>query len=77
MEKNTVIAFECGMCEFVAPDRVALETHLFTCEMYVCNSCDKKCKTSADLKTHIKDKHEKEYKYVTIYYSKQDRTNTV
>ena len=34
-----------------------------------CNSCDQKCKTLADLKTHRKDKHEKEYKYVTIYFS--------
>ena len=67
--------FECGMCEFIAPDKVALETHLFTCKMFVCNSCDQKCKTLADLKTHRKDKHEKESKYVTIYFSKQDRNN--
>ena len=65
--------FECGMCEFIAPDKVALETHLFTCKMFVCNSCDQKCKTLADLKTHMKNIHDKEYKYVK--HSKQDRTN--
>ena len=31
---------ECVNYEFVAPDKIALETHLFTCEMFVCNSCN-------------------------------------
>ena len=61
------------MCEFDAADKIAFETHLFTCEVYVCNSCDNKSKTIADLKAHVVGKHEKDY--VLIYFSKQDRTN--
>ena len=64
---------ECGMCEFVAIDNTGLETHLCTCEVYVCNTFDRKFKTMADLKPHVMEKHEKEN--VTIYYSKQDRFN--
>ena len=66
--------YECGLCEYVAKDLQALETHIFTCECSLCGKCDKKCTTLAALKSHMVDKQLKQVS-VTIYHSKQSRTN--
>ena len=30
---------ECGMCNFVAKDLEALNLHISTCQIYVCDDC--------------------------------------
>ena len=50
--------FECGLCSFIANSEENLEMHLVTCEIYICDRCDKRelCerrfKTISELKTH-------------------------
>ena len=50
--------FECGLCSFIANSEENLVMHLVTCEIYICDRCDKRelCekqfKTISELKTH-------------------------
>ena len=61
------------MCRYIVKDKETLETHLFICEMYVCENCGLKFKTLSNLKVHVVDNHQQDN--VTIYYSKQERSN--
>ena len=49
--------FECGLCNLETNDLETLETHLFTCELFICYRCDKRFKTLGDIKKHIEEIH--------------------
>ena len=50
------------------------ETHLATCEIYICNIvCDNKLKSLSDLKTHFVKKHKPEDKSRSVTHIKQSR----
>ena len=44
---------ECGLCEVQMDTLENLEMHLFTCEIYVCCSCNLKGKSLSELKSHV------------------------
>ena len=62
---------ECGICGFETKDMENLDTHLSTCEMYKCGSCDDKFKLLADIKKHIQETHKRTY----IFHLKMDRND--
>ena len=47
----------CGFCEWKSRDLESLETHLASCEVYVCVGCEERFLTIGDVKIHIKKKH--------------------
>ena len=74
--------FECGLCGFVANDLESLETHLFTCEIFICvkcrdDNCEIRLKNLPDMKEHRLDG--KHYivndNYYKVIHGKQDRAN--
>ena len=65
---------ECGLCECQADDVEKLNSHIFTCEIYKCERCDKTFANLAELKAHTLAKH-LENKYMSIIHAKQSRTN--
>ena len=65
---------ECGLCEFQADDLGKLNSHIFTCEIYKCERCDKIFSNLAELKAHALAKH-LENKYMSIIHAKQSRNN--
>ena len=67
--------FECGLCEHVEQDRESLLTHLTTCEIYKCGSCNERWKTLPEVKTHLENLHSKEI-YTSIEHIKQNRSNS-
>ena len=48
---------ECCICEYKAGDLEALETHIFTCEVFLCNHCKLKMKDLKNMKEHISEEH--------------------
>ena len=46
------------ICEHEADNLEALETHLFTCEVFSCNHCKLKMKDLKNMKEHIIEEHE-------------------
>ena len=63
--------FECGLCNFETKDLETLETHLFTCELFICYNCDKRFNTLGDIKKHI----EETYKRARLSHIKLDRND--
>ena len=72
--KNHAEKFECGLCEFEAGDIEALNLHMFTCEIYLCETCDINFMTLADLKEHLMKEHKTE-KYQRVIHAKQNRSD--
>ena len=64
--------FECGLCEFVAKDLETLDMHLFTCEIYQCEECEKRFKNIKDIKEHLTNEHGA---YTTLIHAKQSRAD--
>ena len=58
-QKTHVEQISCGLCTHESTETDSLETHLFTCEIYKCNSCGKKFKSLSDIKSHISEEHKK------------------
>ena len=69
--------FECGLCGFEALDLEKFKLHLFTCEIFVCKSCEGRCKTILYIKEHLLDgKHRIcNDKYYKVLHAKQGRGN--
>ena len=57
IEKYHSDILECGICEYKAEDLEALETHLFTCELFRCNHCKLMMKDLKNMKEHINAEH--------------------
>ena len=67
--------FECGLCEIEAKTSENLETHLRTCEKYLCKSCDQSEATLKKFKEHMQNTHmPREYDQLT--HLKLDRRNS-
>ena len=63
--------FECGLCEHTEKSLDSLETHLFTCKIFLCDDCKVQGKTLQDLKNHVKSCNQS---YLpTLYHKKMDR----
>jgi hypothetical protein len=69
--------FECGLCGFVAKTLENLELHLFTCEIYICDSCQKRFNSIPDLKKHLNDGDHRivNPSYYKIFHAKQGKTS--
>ena len=67
--------FECGLCEFGAGDVEKLETHLFTCEIYECKTCEIRYNTLSEVKYHMCEEHIKGQTFIPIIHAKQNRKN--
>ena len=66
--------YECGLCDFEAMTLENLELHLFSCEVYKCNYCEKKFKCIKDVKDHIEEmKYSGGYEF--IIHLKMDRNS--
>ena len=65
--------FECGLCEYVAKNLEMLETHLTTCETYICNICKTKFTTLPDVKTHFLNELEAKQALRSVSHVKQSR----
>ena len=63
----------CGLCDHESSETENLETHLFTCEIYKCNSCSKTFKSLPDIKGHISEEHKEN---TVILHSKMNRDNS-
>ena len=64
--------FECGLCEFEAGEIEALNMHMFTCEIYLCETCDINFTTLADLKEHLMKDHKTEKKRIIHIQNRSD-----
>lgn len=73
--KNHNENFECGLCEYVANNLEALDTHLFTCEIYECYYEEERFKSLRDLKTHFETEHPTKNTNYKFIHAKQDREN--
>ena len=49
--------FECGLCSYEAKDIEALNLHLTTCQIYVCEDCYYRTKHLHDIREHLNEKH--------------------
>ena len=65
--------FECGLCEFVAKDLETLDMHLFICEIYQCEECEKRYKDITDIKEHLTNEHGASN--TTLILAKQSRAD--
>ena len=63
----------CGLCNHEFSENENLETHLFTCEIYKCDSCSQKFKSLPDIKGHISEEHKRN---TVILHSKINRDNS-
>ena len=50
---------ECGLCNYEAKDIEALNLHISTCEIYVCDDC---CFRS--VKEHLENEHSNPYDFI-------------
>jgi dimeric dUTPase (all-alpha-NTP-PPase superfamily) len=66
--------FECGLCEFEAPNFENLDIHLNVCEVYQCGGCEKIFKTIKNVKDHI-EKMQYSDGWHYVYHLKLDRDN--
>ena len=55
-EKN-----ECGLCNYEAKDSEALNLHLRTCQVYICEECNFRTKHLHDIQKHLNDLHSDQY----------------
>ena len=72
-QKTHAEQISCGLCNHEYNETDTLETHLFTCEIYKCNSCGKKIKSLSDIKSHISEEYKKN---TLILHSKMNRNNS-
>ena len=63
----------CGFYKYESSETQQLETHIFTCEAYKCNSCGKLFKNFPDIKLHINEEHKRN---THILHSKINRDNS-
>jgi hypothetical protein len=49
--------FECGLCNFKAESLEKLDMHLVSCEVYECDTCEKRTTFLKDMKLHIESEH--------------------
>ena len=68
-------AHPSGLCEYVANNLEALDTHLFTCEIYECYYEEERFKSLRDLKTHFETEHPTKNTNYKFIHAKQDREN--
>ena len=67
--------FECYLCGLIAESSEKLETHLLTCEVYDCGSCDERTKTLENIKQHIRESHQKYLEFNIIRHLKLSTEN--
>jgi hypothetical protein len=48
---------ECGLCNYEGHNLEALDTHLRTCETYLCGICNEEISQLPDIKMHVEEKH--------------------
>ena len=65
------IDFECGLCDYKGKDVEKLETHLTTCEAYLCCECNFRGRFISSIRTHMLKEHGQEN--VQITHAKLDR----
>ena len=63
---------ECGLCEFEANTLDDLETHQFTCEIYIYRFCTLRFKKLSDVKAHIEKDHT-DNRWNSVEHVKQER----
>ena len=56
--------FECGLCNFEAKDIEALNLHLTTCQIYVCEDHYYRTQHMHDIREHLKDKHSNDFSLI-------------
>ena len=54
------IDFECGLCDYKGKDVEKLETHLSTCEAYLCCECNFRGRFISSIRTHMTKEHVQE-----------------
>ena len=57
MGKVHASILNCGLCDVEFDKLEDLETHLSTCELYMCRNCTRKETTVSDIKKHVKSLH--------------------
>jgi hypothetical protein len=68
--------FECCLCDLVEKDKETLGNHLYNCEVYQSQSCDKLYKHISDLKTYCLSEYiDKRLNYRNLRHIKQSREN--
>ena len=72
--KSHTEIFECGLCDFESKTLENLETHLFTCENYICTSCQASETSISNIKKHIEEFHRPNKNFM-LYHNKLDRNN--
>ena len=75
LENSMILIFECCLCGFfLANSADNLSMHLVTCEVYICDRCNKRYKTISDLKAHYKTETIKFKKLDKVVHAKVGRT---
>ena len=68
--------FDCPFCHHRLKDEEDFNTHLHTCESYICEVCEPKFMLKlSDLISHLSSKHTTDFKNVNIIHLKMDRHN--
>ena len=61
---------ECGLCNYEAKDVEALDLHLTTCQIYICEDCYCRTKHLHNIKEHLNEKHSSDSDYFQIIHAK-------
>ena len=72
--KSHTEKYECGLCNFESETFEKLETHLFTCENYMCDACKTSETSISNIKKHIEESH-RPHKNFMLFHNKLDRNN--
>ena len=56
--------FECGLCNYEAKDLEALNLHLSTCQVYVCDDCCYRTTHIHEIKDHLEKIHTSRYDFI-------------
>jgi hypothetical protein len=66
---------ECGLCNYEGHNIEALDTHLRTCETYLCGICNENILQLPDIKMHFEEKHNTCYYPNGVRHIKPSREN--
>ena len=72
--RNLVVQSKLNLVKIIRfGNKEDLYTHLLTCEIYKCYTCDHKNKRLSEIKSHIKTKHADQNYPITIQHIKMNK----
>ena len=72
MGKHHSEKIECGLCNYEAKDVEALDLHLTTCQIYICEDCYCRTKHLHNIKEYLNEKHSSDGDFFEIIHAKSN-----